>query len=470
MHWIALLPPPDDGALPLAWQALRFTPRVCLQDEAVLLEVSGSERLWGGREHLLGLINERNILFLHAGYARAATSLVAIALLRLGVTALDATGGAAKPLDHLPLQVLTAAKDALPMLHRAGCRTWGNLRALPRAGVARRFGADLLKALDQAYGEQPEGHRWLSLPDVFEQSIELLSLAESAPMLMFGAQRLLLLLRAWLQGRHLGVLTLELRWRYDLRRIDGVDLPAHGQLQLRTAEPTQDMAHLSRLMAENLARNSLAAPVNALTLRATDTASLATVSASLLPSDGAVGGDSLHQLVERLSARLGADHVLHAVPQADHRPECRQRWVPAASAAPGRPKQGTSPRTGKAGALYLSGGSAVRAATSVGDMYLPTWLLREPLALQLRGNRPQYQGPLRLLVGPQRLETGWWLDESGQADAGKEQADKNDAGRASLAVRDYFIAHSAQAGLLWVYRQRLGSANAAQWFLQGLYA
>jgi protein ImuB len=39
-----------------------------------------------------------------------------------------------------------------------------------------------------------------------------------------------------------------------------------------------------------------------------------------------------------------------------------------------------------------------------------------------------------------------------------------------LAVRDYFIAHSAQAGLLWIYRQRLGAANTPLWFLQGLYA
>jgi protein ImuB len=91
---------------------------------------------------------------------------------------------------------------------------------------------------------------------------------------------------------------------------------------------------------------------------------------------------------------------------------------------------------------------------------LPTWLLKEPLALHMRGNRPHYQGPLRLLVGPQRLETGWWLDESGQGDAPA----------AGLAVRDYFIAHSAQAGLLWIYRQRLGASNAPQWFLQGLYA
>ena len=71
MHWIALpLPwrdepaasPANTGAAAAAgtmaapaagWWALRFTPRVALADgDTVLLEVSTTERLWGGREAL----------------------------------------------------------------------------------------------------------------------------------------------------------------------------------------------------------------------------------------------------------------------------------------------------------------------------------------------------------------------------------------------------------------------------------
>ena len=39
-----------------AWWALRFTPRVALVDEALLLEVSTTERLWGGRAALLAMV------------------------------------------------------------------------------------------------------------------------------------------------------------------------------------------------------------------------------------------------------------------------------------------------------------------------------------------------------------------------------------------------------------------------------
>jgi protein ImuB len=94
------------------------------------------------------------------------------------------------------------------------------------------------------------------------------------------------------------------------------------------------------------------------------------------------------------------------------------------------------------------------------DALYPPWLLREPLRLEVRGEKPHYQGPLRLLAGPQRLETGWW-DSQPQA----------------TVSRDYFIARSEGAGLLWVYRERLargsgGDADTApvRWFLQGIYA
>ena len=86
MHWIALQWPPDPS-LPtreaLGWWALQFTPRVVWLDEALLLEVSGCERLWGGRQRLGQLIYEQNPALAHMGRAQAATSLIALARLRL---------------------------------------------------------------------------------------------------------------------------------------------------------------------------------------------------------------------------------------------------------------------------------------------------------------------------------------------------------------------------------------------------
>ena len=72
MHWIALQPqpeplrpegdaPPLNGEAPaladaltvLGWWALQFTPKVARLEAVLLLEVSASERLWGGARPLL---------------------------------------------------------------------------------------------------------------------------------------------------------------------------------------------------------------------------------------------------------------------------------------------------------------------------------------------------------------------------------------------------------------------------------
>jgi len=425
MYWIALLPSLEDERTAWGWRALQFTPRVAEVDEALLLEASASLRLWGGRKGLLARLLQESQPLAPVQWAQARTALSALGLLRLQLRGESAP--AHLPQD-LPLHVLTAAREHVPTLERIGCRSWGDLRALPRAGVARRFGAPLLEALDAAYGERPERYPWLQLPEEFDLKVELVALATTAPELMWAAQRLLTQLQVWLQARHRGVLALELEWTLDLRRLNGVRLPPHEQLTVRTAQPTQDIAHLRRLVAEHLSRSALSAPANHLRLRSLETMPWGGASKSLLPEDN-VKGERLHQLVERLSVRLGEGNVVVPQAQADHRPERMQRWKPAREEAR---RQGGDPLP--CDAIY------------------PPWLLPQPLRLEVRGEKPHYHGPLRLLAGPQRLETGWWDD-----------------GAQGPALRDYFIARSDEAGLLWVYRERL-QPNAVRWYLQGIYA
>ena len=269
---------------------------------------------------------------------------------------------------------------------------------------------------------------------------------------MFGARRLLAQLHVWLQARQRGILALALGWELDARRQDA----SQGQLVVRTAEPTLDMGHVQRLLAENLARVTLHAPALYLHLRSLETAALPGTTASLLPDDVRVG-DSLHHLLERLSARLGADHVLRAVPYADHRPECMQVWQPAAGNA-------AAPSLTKQDALY------------------PTWLLTPPLKLPVLNNMPHCAdeaSPLTLLAGPQRVEAGWWSDpENSHAPLATASASASASTTSPCALRDYFLARSAQMGLVWVYQERLGGRGGAQreaaegagWYLHGLYA
>lgn len=438
MRWSALcLPVTDDASSPtesarqaLAIWALQFTPRVSVLDEAVLMEVEASLRLFGGWPALHARVAAEAPALGVARLGWASNGLAALALARAGIEdGLD--GPLSARLDPLPLEVLGALRPHRLTLAHIGCRCLGDVRALPRGGLVRRFDRALLHALDQLYGQAPEVHTWVDMPERFEQRLELMARVEQAPALMVGAQRLLLALGGWLAARQAGVTAFALRWVHDALRARAAG--EGGELLVRTATPTRDTTHLARLLAEHLARVTLQAPVGELCLRALEVQPLVMASASLLPPDGtadAGGEEGLTQVLERLSVRLGAARVLRPVLLDDHRPEAQCRWQPATEALPRQ-------------VLPLASGPQ------------PGFLLPQPLRLAMRGERPLFQGELQLLLGPQRIEGGWWdRDEA--------------AGVHRNVVRDYWVAQSAQAGVLWVFQTRLEQAPA--WFLHGYFA
>ncbi|MFD1709317.1 DNA polymerase Y family protein [Ottowia sp. GY511] len=420
MHWLALrwpLPEATPAATPaplsaeaLAWWALGFTPHVAWVDEGLLMEVSACERLWGGRRALLRQVWTRQPADTVPLAAQGPTSLVALAHLRLkGAGAGDtaASTALARAAD-LPLHTLSAARPHLATLSQLGCRRWGDVAALPRAGLARRFGPGLGRALDVALGRAPDVCAWITPPDTFEQTLELPERADTSPALLWSARRLLQALQHWLAARHQGVRALELSWRFDQRRLNGQELPPEQAIELRTAEPVQAMAHLQRLLAERLARTAMLAPARSLRLRALDTAPWQADTPSFLPEDQP-RGEPWHVFIERVSARLGAHNVRLPVAQADHRPESRQHWQAAEqtlrrptarSAAAHRPTAQGKPMP-----------TATTSARHLPDALSPTWLLRPPQPLATVHDQPLHKGQaLRLISGPQRVEAGWWAD------------------------------------------------------------
>lgn len=209
--WAAMLPeastdsPHPDVLAGVATWALQFSPRVAVvESSAVLVELSASTRLFGGRRKLAQRIREEGAELGLRPPSWAPTSMAALALARVGLV-----DGMRRPLqevvDGLPITALTAVAKQEAMLARLGCRTLGDVRALPRGGISRRFGAEVLECMDQAYGHRPANHAWEVLPDTFSARVELMSRVEQAPALLFGARRLLLQLCGWLAARRSGV-------------------------------------------------------------------------------------------------------------------------------------------------------------------------------------------------------------------------------------------------------------------------
>ena len=67
---------------------------------------------------------------------------------------------------------------------------------------------------------------------------------------------------------------------------------------------------------------------------------------------------------------------------------------------------------------------------------------------------------MELLVGPQRVEGGWWDGEARAAAADPPPLS-----------RDYWVAHSPRAGLLWVFCTRpVAQQQEPAWYLHGHFA
>lgn len=434
--WAALNLPANPGRCTaidlggLAIWALQFSPRVAIaEDEAVLMEIGASVRLFGGLECLQRRIEREARELGVQAFAWAPTGTAAIAMLRSGVG-----DGFARPLpailDLLPLESVTAVARHQGTLQRLGSRTLGDVRKLPRGGIGRRFDKHLLAALDQAYGLRSEVYQWVPLPEAFSARLEFQFRVENAMALMFGARRLLLQMAGWLAARHMGVTAFTLKWAHDAMRAKTAG--TGGEITVRTAEATQSVEHLGRLLAEHLAKVELLAPAGDIELIAAEVMPVTQESKSLLP-DTIRQGEDTALVLERIQARLGKERVVRPRVCQDHRPEGIQQWQSADQAVP-------------------------RVGAAEHQFPLPRSILDEPLRLAERDNRPMYQGQLQLLLGPDRVEGGWW-DRQGKGDGPTQ----------GTVQRDYFVALSRHAGLLLVYQRRL-AGDETGWFLHGQYA
>ena len=431
MLWAALrtpretaTPPPTDAQRHLATWAMQFSPRVAHLEEAVVIEVEASTRLFGGKRALRDRVVAESQELGATGLAWATNSLAALCLARAGIE-----NGFKAPLptmlDALALDVLTATHEHATTLGHIGCKVLGDIRRLPRGGVTHRFGKPLLIALDQTYGMVPLAHDWLLPTEHFSARLELMARVELAPALLEGARRLLLQLCGWLAARHAGVTAITFGWAHDTMRAKHVE--ATGSLEVRTAFPTRSIDHLERLLAENLTRIELEAPAGEVMLTATEVVQLEERSASFLP-DVVNRAQSRALVRERIAARIGPQNVQRPVLMEDHRTEWTQHWLPADQQPP-------------------------RRKAAVPPFPAPTCQLDEPLPLAVRNQRPHFQGPLKLLLGPHLAESGWW----------------HRVGEDHRHVRrDYFLAMSPHAGFLWVFKERRESKDF--WFLHGSFS
>jgi protein ImuB len=310
-------------------------------------------------------------------------------------------------LDKVPVRRANLPDGAGERLQRMGIRELRGLRQLPRDNLRRRFDAGLLQHLDQLYGEADDPLTHYAPPDHFDAKLELGHEVESHLALLFPLRRLIGDLCTYLSIRDGGVQHFVLRLEHE-----GFKQPAtHTDVEVGLLAAEREPKMLFELTRNRLERTSIPKPVVGMRLLARELPAFVPAARDLFDLRAQQALPWPH-LRERLRARLGDDAVYRVAPSGDPRPErAWQRVQGDATQIPDAPSR--PPR--------------------------PLWLLPRPLPLRDR--------QLRIVSGPERLESGWWDGED--------------------ARRDYYILETSQGQRAWAFAP---PGECDGWMLHGWFA
>jgi len=395
--------------------AYGITPQLqTVAPHCLLLDIGGSLRLFGGLQRLLSELQSA-LQSRHLDYQLAvAPSPKAACLLSLSQLAtpylVESSAALREALMPLPLNWLPDHKAAVDALHKAGIRHFSELLALPSAAIRARCGESFSRYLAQLLCLRSDPiAQYQPPPRFFDQhhlGYGLVTLDELLPSLHALLQSLCHFLRSTQMA------TRTLHWtlgdEHALRH--GITVSSS-----RAHSVVLEWLQLTQLRLETV---TLRKPVDIVQLQADQLEPLAAQTGSeLFALDSHT--QPLHYLTDRLRSRLGQQALQHIGEREAHLPES-----------------------------VLTRGSEAHRLNGVRDAEItrrPFWLLQQPQPLSRSAQGlPQWQGPLQLLTGPERIEDGWWQQP---------------------VSRDYYVAKSPSAGPCWIYRDR----HSDMWYLHGLF-
>ena len=403
----------------LADTAYRYSGELSLaRPRALLVEIGASLALFGGWAALERGLRENfdgwNLAYRLAA-APTATGARVVAGSHDGI-ALTTQAQLVNVLGNISVENCGLERKTSSSLTAMGLTRLGQLFGLPRIELTRRIGPQALAHLDRMRGLVAEALVSYQPPTRYARRLEFDYRIDSVQALLFPLQRMLRDLGRFLVARDGGVQSFELILEHEHQ--------ATTRITVGLLEAQRDPAMLLELAHARLERITLVAPVHALNVVADDLPALRPLHEDLFDTNPR---ETLEWpvLIERLRARLGDQALGCFLEVADHRPERAWRWQ-----AFGKPAL----REAATGKTSRTLAHAVRGAPP-----RPLWLLRKAIPL-----RPD---PLRILAGPERIESGWWDGEDRR--------------------HDYYVVQTRAGQRAWAYVAR---DETAHWMLQGWFA
>ncbi|MBF9232189.1 Y-family DNA polymerase [Microvirga alba] len=432
LHIVDATPEEDRASLnELARWCIGYSPIVAPNPpDGIWIDIAGAAHLFGGEEKLVAhLVRRLTTQGIQAMASVADAPGTAWAVARYGHQALVSPGRAIDAIAGLPVAALRLSAETVDGLHRLGVERIGQLAAMPRAPMVRRFGKDVALRLDQAFGQVFE-----PLNPLLPKETPLRRVGFTEPIgrledLAAVVQRLAQLLCHDLTRSALGIRRLDLIFeRVDRRSV---------ALRVGTAKATRDAKHLAKLFDERLQTVDPGFGIEAAILIASKVEPLSDkqVEAAELGSDGASGVD-LSRLVDRLGARLGPKHVYRLAPVESRLPERSMQRIPALAPMTGLTWPDGLPRPTR----LLDPPESVTATALLPDHPPAFFIWRRVRHRVVRAD------------GPERITGEWWLSD-------KERS----------SLRDYYRVENEQGARFWLFRDAPAD-QGGRWWLHGVFA
>ncbi len=428
----------------LARWAERFSPLVG-QDlgPSLALDATGVAHLFGGEQAMLGaLVAELAERGLTARAAVADTKGAAWGLAHHGGarTAMATPGQTRAAIGDLPVAALRLEGGTVQALATVGLGTIEPLTRMPRGALARRFGIEVMRRLDQAMGAEPEPVAPEARLPAFSARLTLPEPIGLVADVGAGLDTLLERLCGQLEAHQMGAR----RLRLTARRVDGADQRA----EIRLARPGRDPMRLRELFMPKLAEIDAGFGIDALRLAALEIEPLKP--AQLGQRHRETEATRLADLVSRLGNRIGFENVLRFLPAESHAPERAQMIAAAAHSEAEAWERAGPPRP-----IVLFAPERVRCLDG-----LPSAPGRGPSSEDgaRSGPPPTFAWRGRRLTtlcaqGPERLAPEWWLDDPAWASG----------------LRDYWLVATAEGPRLWLFHTPADPAAPA-WYAHGVFA
>jgi len=430
LHVAEATPEEDDASLrELARWAINYSPVVSPDPpDGLWIDIAGVAHLFGGEEELLRDLTSR--LTRQGIAAKAAVADApgaAWAVARYGAGGVVPAGRTVDAVAPLSIRALRIPVDKLGTLHRLGIERIGQLAAMPRAPLVRRFGRDVALRLDQAMGHAFEPINPLIHKDSVRAAIAFAEPIGRIEDLKSVVLRLAKDLCRQLERRGEGARRLDLL----CQRVD----QKSACLRVGTAKANRDAAHLAKLFGERLQTIDPGFGIEEIVLVASKVEPLAETQVQARGLGDEREEADIGQLVDRLGARVGMRKVYRLAPVQSLVPERMARKVPALAPPTGAVWPENLPRPPR----LLDPPEPVVATALLPDHPPRFFIWRKIRHKVVKAD------------GPERITPEWWN------------------GDRSSAARDYYRVETEQGGRFWIFRDA-PTAEGGRWWMHGFFA